>query len=173
MPALSGAVAVILLAWWWPTLVRDPGRTDVAVVGGRDVATASDAIARHVRQRGLGVVVTGDLDPCDAAGVERAAAGARFVVLTFPTAAITGCEESFAVLRDRFDDAAVQLDGSTPLAPIGTEVRLGCEWWEPPAPAAAVANCDPDGLITVRDGTGDLTIAGHDRLGRIVAGAVP
>ncbi len=166
-------MAVLLAAWWWPTLTRDPDRVDVAVIGDRDVRDAADEIARNVRQRGLGVVVDSVDTPCDAQQWAATANNARQVVLVFSRAETEQCDGNFELVTASFDAVMrVSLDDHR-LVQAGSSVRLGCEWWEPQPPAVAIANCEADGLITVRDETGSLTIAGRDRVGRVLAGVLP
>lgn len=156
------------LAWWqWPALARDPERVDVVVVGGEEVDTAADEIGRHLRQRGLSVELAGGLDACDTAAIDAASAEASTVVLAFLPPASDECRNGAAGTK-----ATLRIDPGS-LLPDGQPARVGCEWWEPPAPAAAIVNCEPDALITVRDEQGHLTVAGRNRLARLIAGVVP
>ncbi len=176
-------VAIALLAvYLWPTFTRSADRVDVAVVGNGAVVTAADEIARHLRERGLAVAVVTQIDPCAPDAIEAATSGARAVVASFVGATYDACRDAIFDGFSRLDrvivvaqDADV-IPGSvdaTWLVPPLAGARLGCQWWEPFAPAAAIANCEGDGLITVRDELGELTEAGRDRFARVVAGAVP
>jgi hypothetical protein len=172
----------LLVIYLWPTLARSADRTDVVVIGDGAVVVGADELGRQLRLRGLRVELVTDVDPCAAETMRRAADGARAIVVSFTGATISSCREAaeaaVAALADPIvvaqDDSGLRstVDARL-LVPATPGARIGCEWWEPPPPASAIANCEPDGLITIRDESGELTKAGRDRFARVVAGAVP
>lgn len=179
---MGGIALVALLALVWPSVARSSSRLDVAVVGNGAVTESSDEIARHVRERGLSVEVTAIDDPCAPGALADAARGARTVIVSFTAtsfgrcvaplrAAIGALGEHIVVTQDEaLVDGAVD---ARRLVPAGSGVRSGCQWWEPPLPAGAIANCDADGQVAVRLSDATLTVAGRDRFARVVAGALP
>lgn len=177
------AVAVGLGVGWTvlPSLFAPgPDEVSVAVVADPDIATAHDEIARHVRELGRSVEIVTEGDPCDPDRLERLTGAASQVVLALGPDTLASCA-ALGAQDGELDEGGVTVvafgpttdahivDG-TVLVPPGAAARSGCQWWEPFAPAGAIANCEADGSITVRDEVAALTAAGRDRVGRIIAG---
>jgi hypothetical protein len=185
---LAGLAFVVW--WWWPALVRDPDRTDVAVVGVGQVSEADEPIQRRIREQGMSVAMV-TTEPCD--DVEEVAAtlddlDPSVVVLSPSTSA--ACSGSWSGLVDAVrastDDATIIVLGQTgtldagtliEIDPLGvvvadptrllgdpTVVRAGCQWWD---------DCEADGQVAIRDDAGALTPAGAQRVARVLVGTIP
>lgn len=173
------AAFAALAAWVWPSVARSSTRLDVVVVGAGAVVEARDEIGRHVREHGQSVEVAA-VDPCDLDALEAQLGRAPVRIVSWPAASAESCAESLAGILARRGATVVTQDeplvagavDATWLVPPGPGATTTCQWWEPPAPAAAIANCDPDGTITLRDANGALTAAGRDRFARVVAGTL-
>ena len=173
----------LLVVYLWPTFARSAERRDVVVVGDGAVVAASDELGRHLRERGLRSEVVLDVDPCDADAAERAIAGAHAVVVSFTGSTIDRCRDAVMQFVSSLDDPIVVRQDAGGLVEAASTRRCSSPRVPMPAsavsggnrapPAAAIANCEADGLVTIRDELGDLTVAGRDRFARVVAGAVP
>jgi hypothetical protein len=188
-----GAVVVVLGAWWaYPSAARDPSRLDVLIVGDGQVAEASEPLVRRVRELGMSVeLVVGDA--CAALSEVEAIADERtpsFVVLS--PALPAGCGAPYwlaadaavgdarlvalvqpgrtdATARGGLEAAGVEVADATVLLgersfDVAPPTRRPCQWWD---------DCEPDGEVEVRDGSGALTAAGGERLARTLAGMLP
>ena len=100
-----------------------------------------------------------------------------------PAAVVEGCSEAFAEAVGRLHDPIVVAQDAARAARDGRRHparaavprrphRLSVVGAGPPPPGA-IANCEADGSITIRDDGGALTLAGRDRFARVVAGALP
>lgn len=188
-----GAVAVVLGAWWvYPSAARDPGRLDVVIVGDGQVSEAAEPLARRVRELGMSAE-TIEADACVAASAVRELVEERSpsIVVVSPSAPDGCAAGEWAAVTAAAGDARVlamvqpgrtSAAGRAQLAATGAEVvdatallgewdfdvqpplRLPCQWWD---------DCEPDGLVAVRDPSGALTPAGGERLARTLAGMLP
>jgi hypothetical protein len=188
--AVCVAGLVFVLWWWWPSLVRDPDRTDVSVVGVGEVSEADEAIQRRIREQGMSVEMVRN-EPCDDIDAVAGSLEAHdpSVVVLSPSTTVSCAgrwSEVLDAVRATTDDPTVIVLGQTgvlddatraELAPLGvviadptrllgdsTVVRTGCQWWD---------DCEPDGQVTLRDGTGALTSAGAQRVARVLVGTIP
>lgn len=197
-PVLWVAALVVGLvgAWWlWPTLSGHDSVHDVLIMGDGDLAAAKVPVERRLRERGLAVVE--DLSPeswCDAAArlpelldrwqpetvvvsfrangtctdgvgeVRRLVDGGRdLVVMVQPGAGRTEDAVRTSIAAAAVDGVSVA-DATALLGGEAMPQDVGCMWWD---------DCRPDGAITLRDGTGELTEAGGERVARVLAGVVP
>jgi hypothetical protein len=188
-----GAIAVVLGVWWvYPSAAREPSRLDVVIVGDGQVGEAAEPLVRRVRELGMSAELVA-ADACAAlADVAALVDDRRPSVVVLSPAAPSGCGGSYwidadaavgdarlvALVQPGRTDATARGD----LAAAGVEVadatvllgerrfdvapptRLPCQWWD---------DCEPDGQVTVRDGSGALTAAGGERLARTLAGMLP
>ncbi len=178
-PALATLAVAGAALWVWPSVARSSARLDVVVAGNGAVGEASDEIARHVREHGqsVQVVVT---DPCDLDALDAQIGHAPVRIVSFTAASAQRCGDRLTDLLARRRATVVTQDepiragaiDATWLVPASAGSTSACQWWEPPPPGAALATCDADGTIAVRDASGALTAAGRDRFARVVAGTL-
>lgn len=188
-----GAVAVVLGAWWvYPSAAREPSRLDVVIVGDGQVGEVSEPLGRRVRELGMSVELV-NADACATLADVAAFVDGRdpSIVVLSPSAA-DGCGASYwSAAKDAVGDAQLiamlQPGRSGPAAradavaarvdvadasvllgersfDIAAPERMPCQWWD---------DCDADGQVAVRDGSGALTYAGGERLARTLAGMLP
>jgi hypothetical protein len=188
-----GAVAVVLGVWWaYPSAAREPARLDVVIVGDGQVGEAAEPLVRRVRELGMSAELV-HADACSALGAigDLAADREPSIVVLSPSAP-AGCGAPYwAAAGDAVGDARlialVQPGRTDPSAradavTVGVEVadatvllgersfdvpppeRMPCQWWD---------DCESDGQVAVRDGSGALTPAGGERLARTLAGMLP
>ena len=176
------AIAVAVLAWWaWPTLARDDD-AGLLVVSDGSLSAGRRPLELRAREEGRTVrwvdfdaswcddpsplaeavdgadpddVVLSAAVPLSCVGRLREAMGSRDVVALVQPGGLSAGELDDAGF-DTVDTA--RLVGTTD----GFE-RRRCEWWE---------ECDADGSIAVRDPSGDLTAAGHERVARMLVAAL-
>jgi hypothetical protein len=188
-----GAVAIVLGAWWvYPSAAREPSRLDVVIAGDGQVAEAAEPLVRRVRELGMTVelittdacgalpeisTLVEDRDPsivvlspsapsgCGASSwsdADAAAGDARLIALVQPGRTDADARLDLAAAGVEVADATVLLgERSFDVAP---PERMPCQWWD---------DCEPDGQVAVRDGSGALTSAGGERLARALAGMLP
>jgi hypothetical protein len=178
--AAIGFVMLAAVVWWaWPSLASHDDRLGVLVVADPFLDPARRSLELRTRESGRTIHWSASAHSSCA---ERDALARVLedeqpeqVVLSASCAnALAGAPDTVKVI------AVVEPDvGPSPalLAAQGYEVvdperligrpggdhRLTCQWWE---------TCDGDGRIAVRDASGALTVAGHERLARMIVAAL-
>ncbi len=191
------AIVLALIVWWWPSLTDAGDAVNVMLAGDPEVVAESNPIIRRLRERGLSVEVRDDWATwCDASaalGPRLAEIDAEAIVLSFRSA--VGCgggviadltsaaaaeDIPLIVLRPgqgsldiEVDSAIAELDAADQVTVADAARLLGddsqvermpCQWWD---------DCEPDGMIAVRDAQGALTAAGLERMARVLVAVVP
>jgi hypothetical protein len=188
-----GAVAVVLGVWWaYPSAARQPSRLDVVIVGDGQVGEAAEPLVRRVRELGMStelvqadacaaLAAVGDLaaerDPAivvlspsapDGCGPDYwpaardAAGGARLIAMVQPGRTSAAARAAATAAWVEVADATLLLGERS--FDVPPPERMACQWWD---------DCEADGQVSVRDGSGALTYAGGERLARTLAGMLP
>jgi hypothetical protein len=186
-----GAVAVVLGVWWaYPSAARERSRLDVVIVGDGQVGEAAEPLVRRVRELGMSaelvvadacaaLATVGDLvadrDPsvvvlspsaADGCGTPYWTAaevdGARLIAMVQPGRTTATARADAVAAGVEVADATVLLGERS--FDVPPPERMACQWWD---------DCEPDGQVAVRDGSGALTGAGGERLARSLAGMLP
>ncbi len=194
------AVVLALIIWWWPSLTGAGDTVDVLLSGDAEIVADSNPVLRRLREAGLEVAVHPEWsDWCDAyaglapvlestdpevvvlsfrhEGTCDRGAGPPFGYLAEQVAAekiplvvlqpgqgppTEGFGPALAALDD-YDHVTIA-DASRLLGDGPTAERAPCQWWD---------DCDPDGMVAVRDAGGALTPAGLERLARVLVSVIP
>ncbi len=191
------AVVLALIVWWWPSLTGAGDAVNVVLAGDTEVVAESNPIIRRLRERGMNVEVHPEWATwCDASaalGPGLATIEAEAIVVSFrgtgecigaPVAELASAAAAAEVSLIVLQPGQGSLDAS--LAPMIAELdvadratiadatrllgddsqveQMPCQWWD---------DCEPDGMIAVRDTQGSLTTAGLERMARVLVSVVP
>lgn len=176
-----GATAAL---WYtWPSI--GSGSPDVAAIGRTELRAAQADIAYQVRDRGRAFhwIATADTwcDVADVLSEQPLDPGVGILVVAVDGVGDCG-GDPLGDVRSRLADldvnpVVVVLPGTSEvpdvddarvvrteslLGEVGT-VAMPCEWWD---------ECPPTGLVEIRMPDGALTLAGHDRIGRMIAAVI-
>ena len=196
--AVAVAVALVV-AWWLPGLRGDgsPDRDpDIVLVGDGELIRGSDVVSRRLREEGFSVAEPVEAaDWCEVADrVADASARVAVVIHIDPVDDVPGDDcESPSQVADRIvgtqprvvvvsglgpagdDDSDEVLDALTARGATSVDVsRLlagvdgatSCLWWDD-----CVVADNGNAYVVVRDESG-LTLAGHQRMARMIVSAV-
>lgn len=183
-----GALAALVLAWWWPGLNGQDSQTDVMVVASPSMTGSSDVIVRRLREEGF----TTQWSPTDVVDCSLPVpTTTRWEILVIGLPDAGSCEadvvlEQLAQLSstfpkrrivvvvswrdpqgtESFDETALgsEVELVDPRRMIGgSDDALMCLWWD---------DCPASGRVVTVSGS-TLTSAGQQRLARsIVAGVL-
>ena len=196
---LWAALAVVAVVgwWWWPSTVGRGPANDVLVLGNGDLTDQSTPVIRRLRERGLSVVADATSAAtittwCDAAdrlpalldefepaavvvsyqldggcgdGPERvvAAVGDRRAVLVVQPGAGRQEESVRQAINVLAADNIAVADPSLLLGGDEMPTFVGCQWWD---------DCLADGSVEIRDVDGALTVAGGERVARVLVSVI-
>ncbi len=175
-------VAVVaVVAWWWPSIFPPTDtEIDVRFVSDGFLVGYERPIGDRVHESGRSTSWLEGVDVCDPSTDLLGQPGAQVLVVT--GAGINACVN---MLTDATNHAArlivISQPGVTDLSSLpdgvhivdperligvaGSGVSMPCQWWEE-------ASC-VDGVVTVRNPDGSLTVEGSDRIARMVVAALP
>lgn len=179
--AALGVGAAAVATWYlWPVVSGNHG--DVAVYGGGTIESSVDLLSFQLRDRGRGVQwFAAGSTWCELAELDIAVDDVDLVVLA--PESLGTCDGQPAAttvsrLSREVDVIAIAIGGagaatastatngatvvdSTVLLGTSDVASMPCEWWD---------NCA--GTVEIRDATGELTPAGHERLARMISAAI-
>jgi hypothetical protein len=179
--AVVVVLVVAVVAWWWPSIFPPAdAEVDVRFVSDGFLVGYERPIADRVHESGRSTSWLEGVDVCDPSTDLLGQSDVQVLVVT--GAGIDACVD---VLADATNRAArlivVSQPGVTDLSSLpdgvhivdperligvaGSGVGMPCQWWEE-------ASC-VDGVVTVRNPDGSLTVEGSDRVARMVVAALP
>ena len=191
------AIVLALIVWWWPSLTDAGDAVNVMLAGDPEIVADSNPIIRRLREGGLNVEVHAEWASwCDASSALRprmAEIDAEVIVVSFrragecgraavtdlaaaaaaediplivlqPGQGISDSEVDAAIVDLDVADQATHANAARLLGDDSLVERMPCQWWD---------DCEPDGMVAVRDAAGALTDAGLERMARVLVAVVP